>query len=121
MQSKWVRRGLKVVGIATLAAVIVSVVVMSLWNWLVPEVFGGRTITFWQALGLLVLSRILFGGLRGRSGPHLHWRHRMRERWEQMTPEEREQFRQGLRDHCGRSGVPTTEPKGARSNRGAPE
>jgi len=111
MQSKWVRRGLKVVGIATLAAVIVSAVVMSLWNWLVPEVFGGRTITFWQALGLLVLSRILFGGLRGRSGPPMHWRHRMRERWEQMTPEEREQFRQGLRDRCGRQKMPTTEPK----------
>src|SRR5262249_18931513 len=113
MQSKWVRRGLKVVGIATLAAVIVSVVVMSLWNWLVPEVFGGRTITLWQALGLLVLSRILFGGLRGRSGPPMHWRHRMRERWEHMTPEEREQFRQGLRDRWGRHKMATAESRGA--------
>jgi Ca2+/H+ antiporter, TMEM165/GDT1 family len=113
MKSQWVRRGLKIVGIATLAAVIVSVVVMSLWNWLVPEVFGGRTITFWQALGLLVLSRILFGGWRGRSGPHLHWRQRMRERWAQMTPEEREQFRQGLRERCGRQQRPTIEPQGA--------
>jgi Ca2+/H+ antiporter, TMEM165/GDT1 family len=113
MQSKWVRRGLKFVVIATLAGAVFSFVVMSLWNWLVPEVFGGRTITLWQALGLLVLSRILFGGFRGRPSPHLHWRHRMRERWEHMTPEEREKFRQGIRDRCGSYGMSTTEPKGA--------
>src|SRR5262245_33687934 len=111
MQSKWVRRGLKVVGIATLAAVIVSVVVMSLWNWRVPEVYGGRRSTLRRALGLLVLRRILFGRLRGRSGPPMHWRNRMRERWEHMTPEEREQFRQGLRDRCGRQKMPTTESR----------
>jgi len=110
MQSKWVRRGLKFVGIATLAAAVFSVVMMSLWNWLVPEVFGGRTITFWQALGLLVLSKILFGGFRGRPGPPMYWRHRMRERWEQMTPEEREKFRQGIRERCGRQRSPTNEP-----------
>ena len=111
MKSKWVRRGLKFVGIAILAATVVTVVVMSLWNWLVPELFGGRTISFWQALGLLVLSRMLFGGWRGRPGPHPHWRHRLRERWEHMTPEEREQFRQGLRDRCGmQQKMPTPAP-----------
>lgn len=64
--------------------------VMTLWNWVIPALFiGGRAIDFAHALGLLVLSRILFGGFRGHGGwrGRRHWR-----RWEQMTPEEREQF-----------------------------
>ena len=71
-------------------------VVQLLWNWLLPALFGWREVTFWQALGLLALCRILFGGFGmhgpGRSGV----RRRMAERWEQMTPEERERFRHGL-------------------------
>jgi hypothetical protein len=74
--------------------------VQLLWNWLLPALFGWREVTFWQALGLLALCRILFGGFGmhgpGRSGV----RRRMAERWEQMTPEERERFRQGLRGRC---------------------
>jgi hypothetical protein len=76
-------------------------VVLSLWNWLAPSVFGLRTIGFWQALGLLILARILFGGLRGRPGHSMHGRRRMMDRWDQMTPEEREKLRQGLRGRCG--------------------
>ena len=64
-----------------------------LWNWLTPNLFGWRQITFWQALGLLALCRILFGGLGMRGGPRTNVRRRMAERWEQMTPEERERAR----------------------------
>jgi hypothetical protein len=84
---------------------------MLLWNWLAPELFGLRLVSFWQALGLLALCRILFGGFgvgggrhRG-SGRHLDGRirervdERLRERWEQMTPEERQRFREGF--HSG--------------------
>jgi hypothetical protein len=81
-------------------------VVMLLWNWLAPTLFGLRLITFWQAIGLLALCRILFGGFglggggshRSKSGRRMRERvsERMAERWEQMTPEERERFRQGL-------------------------
>jgi hypothetical protein len=77
-------------------------VVMSLWNWLAPALFGFRAITFWQALGLLVLCRILFGG-RGMHGGHSRSdarkriRERLAERWEKMTPEERERYRQSWR------------------------
>jgi hypothetical protein len=80
-------------------------IVMLLWNWLLPPLFGWRTLTFWQGLGLLALCRILIGGWGGSGGGKGHIRHRMRERmaermgerWEKMTPEEREKFRQGLR------------------------
>ena len=76
-------------------------IVRLLWNWLLPPLFGWHTITFWQALGLLVLCRVLFGGLglRGTAGSNL--RRRMAERMERMTPEERERFRQGMRGHFG--------------------
>ena len=79
-----------------------SLLVMWLWNWLVPPVFGWHTINFWQALGIFVLSKILFGGFRG-GGPRMHGRRRMMERWEQMTPEEREKFRKGMEGRCGGS------------------
>ena len=67
-------------------------VVRRLWNWLLPTLFSVPEITFWQALGLLVLCRILFGGfgMRG-SGP------RRFARWEHMSPEQRERFRHGMR------------------------
>ena len=88
-------------------------VVMRLWNWLTPTIFGWHMITFWQALGLLVLVRILFGGLGlpGRAGPGIRgrMRDRMRERWEHMSEEERERFRQGM---FGRHRAGPGEPTG---------
>ena len=86
-------------------------VVQQLWNWLLPSLFGWRMITFWQAIGILMLSRILVGGfgMRGSSRHHRRW---MAERWETMTPEERERFRQGMRGRCG-FGPPESESKGA--------
>src|ERR1035441_9088882 len=63
--------------------------VMHLWNWLLPMLFGWRIITFWQALGLLVLCRIFLGGWGGGSNGYKS-RRRKGERWEQMKPEERE-------------------------------
>jgi uncharacterized membrane protein len=77
-------------------------VVRLLWNWLLPSLFGWRQITFWQAVGLLALCRILFGRFGGRGFGRSHFRRRMAERWEKMTPEERERFRQGFRARCGR-------------------
>jgi hypothetical protein len=91
--------------------------VLHLWNWLLPPLFGWRQITFWQALGLLALCRILFGGLGGH-GPRSNMRRRMDERmrrrmderWEQMTPEEREKFRQGFRGRCWPFEPPNAKP-----------
>jgi len=73
-------------------------VVMMLWNWLIPALFvGGKEIDYVQAMGLLLLSKILFGGFRGHGCPG-RWH---RNRWEQMTPEEREKFQTGMRGWCG--------------------
>jgi hypothetical protein len=86
-------------------------VVQHLWNWLLPALFGWRQITFWQALGLLALSRILFGSFGGHGSPGSNLQRRMAERREQMTPEEREKFRQGMLSRCGGFGAPTSETK----------
>jgi len=88
-------------------------VVQALWNWLLPPLFGWPQLGFWQALGLLALCRILFGGFGARGCSHSSVRHRMRdrignrvaERWAErfgaMTPEERERFRQRVRERWG--------------------
>jgi hypothetical protein len=77
-------------------------IVLHLWNWLLPGLFGWKEITFWQALGLLVLCRILFGGfgMRGGNG-RSKWKRRMEERCENMSPEEREKFRERMRERWG--------------------
>jgi hypothetical protein len=87
-------------------------IVLHLWNWLLPPLFGWRMLTFWQAIGLLVLCRILFGSWGGR-GSRSNFRRRMAERWANMTPEEREKFRQGMRGRCGDFGAdaPASESK----------
>jgi hypothetical protein len=103
-------RILKFVVIGLLAFTGFTLLVMWLWNWLVPPIFGWHVITFWQALGLLVLCKILFGGFHGTPGPNSHWRRRMIERWEKMTPEEREKFRESMRGRCGPS-PPDARPK----------
>ena len=80
-------------GAALLAAL--AYVVMLLWNWLLPSIFGITTIDFWQALGILALSKILFGGFGfGKHNfRHKHKHHnRLRERWMKMSDEEREEF-----------------------------
>jgi hypothetical protein len=86
-------------------------VVLLLWNWLLPPLFGLSQITFWQALGILALCRILFGGFGFHGSSRSKFRRRMADRWEQMTPEERERFRQGMGGRCGFP-PPTSESPG---------
>lgn len=83
-----------------------SVALMLLWNWLMPVIFGLTTISFWQAVGLLLLSRILVGGFGfGRPGFHSGMMgpgcrrgmaNPIRERWMSMSEEERKEF---LKNH----------------------
>jgi len=116
MRKKRLGRGMKFALIAPAGVAAVALfgfIVMWLWNWLAPAVFGGHTITFWQALGLLILARILVGGLGGGHGDDKRGRRRTMEQWEQMTPEEREAFRHGLRDTCGGRGSAEAGPEAA--------
>ena len=108
MKGRWIARGLKFLVLVLIAVAVFSFVVMQLWNWLVPAVIGWKVIDFWQAVGLLVLTRLLFGFRAGFGWGHrMHWRGRMAERWAQMTPDEREKFREGMRGRCGhRHGSP---------------
>ncbi|HFW6377540.1 TPA: hypothetical protein ACW7YL_000210 [Klebsiella aerogenes] len=109
--------------IGAVIVVVLSLVVMSLWNALLPAIFGVKSIGFWQALGLLALCRILFGGLgfhRGMFGM-AQARRRMHERWMTMTPEQREEFAQrfGRHGHRGwherRGGQPTDDNPSAKA------
>ena len=80
-------------------------IVMVLWNWLMPELFGLAAISFWQAAGLLTLCKILFGGLGSGHHGHGHGGHhcsgnKLRERWENMTPEERERIIEAHKNGC---------------------
>jgi Ca2+/H+ antiporter, TMEM165/GDT1 family len=94
----WFLKGLKVAVMIIFFVGVFSWVFMLLWNCLVPGIFGLQPLNYWQAMGLLILSRIIFGGRGGWGHGHHHWKHRMRGRWESMTPEEREKFRAAMRD-----------------------
>jgi hypothetical protein len=104
--------------IAPIAISVFGFVVMTLWNWLMPHLFGVPVITFWQAWGLLLLSKILFGSFHGQQGEsRRHWRRRMLARWEKMTPEEREQLRRELESRCGPFREPVERPAAAGTDR----
>ena len=114
MRMIWVGRGLKIAIFLLLVLAGFGQAVLQLWNLLIPEIFGLHPIGFWQAVGLMTLSWILFGGLsmfRGRPFYSSHWQNRMAMRLEQMPPEELEKFRQGLRGRCGHHVAPAGEPK----------
>jgi hypothetical protein len=115
MKRKWIFLApLAIVGVLLFIA-LGGEIVRQLWNWLMPPLFGLREITFWQALGILALCRILFGGFGSRAHHGGNFRSRFRrrldERLEHTTPEERERFRQGLRGRCG-FGESTSEAEG---------
>jgi hypothetical protein len=113
MRRKWFWIAPLAIAAMVLMAFIGGELVMRLWNWLLPPLFGWRQVTFWQAFGLLVLCRILFGGLSGSGGRGAYgrrrMRERMRERWERMTPQEREKARE--RWGCSGFEPPNVQPK----------
>ncbi len=105
MKPYWILRGIKIAALVALVIAGLSWVVMSLWNWLLPGLFGWPTLGFAQAAGLLLLSRLLFGGLRGHGGcPGGRFGDRMR-KWHGMSEAEREQLRTKLRGRCGPWGL----------------
>jgi hypothetical protein len=99
----------KVIGIIIMAIIGIFAfgsIVMLLWNALMPVIFHLPLIGFWQALGLLLLTKILFSGFRG--GPKAHWkRDQLKEGWTRMTPEQKERFKQEWGRRCRK---PFNEP-----------
>ena len=99
---------LKVIVLAPLFIFLAGYLLMSLWNWLVPELFHGPFINFWQALGIFVLSKILFGGFKGKGGRCCcgkggegGWKEKMRSHWGHLSSEERDQLRNRFYNKCG--------------------
>jgi hypothetical protein len=88
--SRKIRRIIRFAIFAVVAVGVVGLVTLGLWNGLMPAIFGLPAITFWQALGLLVLGRLLFG-----TGSMMH-RSRFVTGWKDLKPEERERFRRAM-------------------------
>ena len=84
--------------IAVPAIFLLSFVVMYLWNNVLVSVTPVKPVTFWQALGIFLLAKILFGF--GGGGRGKRWNSDMKEKWNTMTPEEKEKFRQNWKDRC---------------------
>lgn len=106
MKRFWFKRIFMFIIFFIAAVLLFGTVVMGLWNAILPAVIGVKTITFIQALGILLLSKILFGGFGRRGGwhggRHNFWGNKMREKWATMTPEEREKFKTEWKNRCGR-------------------
>lgn len=105
MKPWWLWKFGKFAVMAVLALLVLGGVVMLLWNALVPELFHGPVLTFWQAVGLLFLSHILLRGWgrwrHGNGWKHDRWKHRFEEKLAAMTPEEREKFKDEWKRRCG--------------------
>jgi hypothetical protein len=84
-----------------------AAVVMLLWNAILPDLLQVKRIGYWQSLGLLVLCRILFGsfhfGRRHHRAP-FGSRGYMKQKWMQMSEEERIKFKEEWRARCGKRG-----------------
>ena len=98
----WLKKiiGFGILGIAAVA--LFGFIVMSLWNSVLVAVLPVATISFWQAMGILVLSKILFGGFLGGCSGHRagRWKNEMKEKWQGMNEEEREKMKQEWRNRC---------------------
>lgn len=107
---RWI---LKCIGWAILFALFafaLAWVTMLLWNWLVPSLFGGPVIGYFEAAGLMILGRLLVGGFHRGGGHHRckhhhhgYWKQRWEEKMANMSPEEREKFKMGM-SKCGWGG-----------------
>lgn len=83
-----------------------SAIVMWLWNALLPDILGVNPVTYWQAMGILVLSKILFGNFGGGGSKHkshnFNSKNKFRQKWRNMTEEERAEFKQQWKERCGK-------------------
>ncbi|MDE1156404.1 MAG: hypothetical protein PW735_11850 [Acidobacteriaceae bacterium] len=105
------KRILKVIVCVFLGLLAFGVITQFLWNRLMPELFGLKTVTFWQAVGLVILGKILLGGFHHHGGmgysqqrrERQEWKRHMKARWAGMSPEERQRFRAAMKDKWDKS------------------
>lgn len=101
------RRAFGGIACFVVSALVLGAVVMLLWNAILPSLFNGPVITYWQAVGIFVLIRLLFRGFgMGKCGSSCHdrrgdWKQRFEEKLSTMTPEEREKYRERWGAKCG--------------------
>ncbi|HWK05498.1 MAG TPA: hypothetical protein VNS58_17785 [Puia sp.] len=100
MKRFWIRKVAGFICLAVVGVMVFSGIVMLLWNALLPELFHFPVISFWQALGLLILTKLLFGGFRGGGPRGGRWKDKMKQRWMNMSPEEKEKFKQDWGRRC---------------------
>ena len=102
MRNKFGKRKWMFLPIFIAAVFLFGAIVMGLWNAILPAVIGVKAINLWQALGILLLSKILFGGFhggwRGRHGKE-RWME-MKQKFADMTPEEREKLKAEWKNRC---------------------
>jgi Ca2+/H+ antiporter, TMEM165/GDT1 family len=101
MKKFWLRKKIMMASLFLAVFLAFTAVVMWLWNVTLPEITGVRPISYLQAMGILVLSKILFGGFGGRRGGPGQWKEKMKEKMAAMTPEERAKFSAEWRNRCG--------------------
>src|SRR5690349_1615707 len=114
MKRNW-KRKIPFIILAVLAGIFVFTgIVMLLWNGILPAVLHVSSISFWQAMGILLLAKILFGGFRGRRhfGGGWRWRKQMYRRWQNMTDEEKAKWSEQMQC-CGRNWHATDDVKPA--------
>ena len=96
----WIKRVVFIPLAIAAGVIIFGGIVMFLWNAILPAVFGVGTISFWQALGILILSKILFssfrGGHRNSWGRGREWRNK----WMNLSPEEKEKMKAEWKERC---------------------
>jgi hypothetical protein len=113
--------GVVLAGIIGIGALVVlcGYIVMGLWNWLLPGLFGLKAITFWQAIGIVVLAKILFGSLNHKPAGHYHGHRRCRnhsrqkwfEKWELYDDFWKEEGEKSFHDYVEKHKVRPDTPQ----------
>lgn len=105
MKRIWFKKGLMFVTFFIATGLVFGAIVMALLNAILPAVTGVKQISYVQALGIVLLGKILFGGFGRRGGwqggRRQHWKHNLEDRWAGMTPEKKEKFKTELGSRCG--------------------
>ncbi len=124
----WFGKAVMILVFCTAFVMLFSYIVMRLWNGILPDVLGVKIISFWQAMGILVLSKILFSGFGGFHHKKEQFKNRFRQKmldkWEHMTPEEKQKFKDEWKNRCRGWGgrfndkdFPVNEPNEPRENK----